>query len=533
MIDTCKTAVIASLKIEGWKDDRNDHCYAWDYLWNEIKRPQGDCDISAEVSCKVGDVDCNDLVVPLDRCGEVGATYKFKYCNKEASRVIDLKESRLVAQVTNETIVVPELVTNSLLPDTCRTRTITKPLDTCRNASSLSLKVEGWLENTNSYCYAWDFTRFNIRRRPREKCQVSASVLCTVGNRPCDDVVIPTETCNDFEVLLTFQYCNNEASRNIDFLEEKTIGEYSFNTVPEMTKTNLGPGVCHETSTITDGCNSNLWASLKVEGWIMGTYDYCYAWDFNRVFFPTAPTSQPTSSQPTGFGTLSPTTTPSLSAIPTISSTVCQNLTRTEYEDLIVDKVLGITNPADFQDDLSPQSMALDWMLFQDDYVACPDIEKPCDIILQRYVAAVFYFSTDGDGWQECGRQSVRCNPRLTFLAGDPVSTSFSNETWLSGQDECLWGGLACRDDNLCLDRIEFEANNVQGTIPKELQELTFLRWLFLEGENNDDEFDVSKDYITGTIPSELGQLQELLILDLNFNKLSGTIPIEVFDQRR
>ena len=75
---------------------------------------------------------------------------------------------------------------------------------------------------------------------------------------------------------------------------------------------------------------------------------------------------------------------------------------------------------------------------------------------------------------------------------------------------------------------IPIEDNNLQGTIPVELKELTFLRFLFLEGETDEDQeghdYDPSTDYITGTIPSELGSLEDLQTLNLNFNKLSGTV---------
>ena len=77
------------------------------------------------------------------------------------------------------------------------------------------------------------------------------------------------------------------------------------------------------------------------------------------------------------------------------------------------------------------------------------------------------------------------------------------------------------------------EANNLHGTLPLELKELTFLRFLFVEGEKDEDQeehdYDVSKDYISGTIPSGLGSLQGLQTLNLNFNKLSGTVSMPTY----
>ena len=80
----------------------------------------------------------------------------------------------------------------------------------------MSLKVEGYLANTNSYCYGWDFLRFNIRRvlqGPKEQCQVTSDVSCMVDTIPCDEIpTIPIDTCEDVNVNLTFQYCNKESS---------------------------------------------------------------------------------------------------------------------------------------------------------------------------------------------------------------------------------------------------------------------------------------------------------------------------------
>ena len=54
-----------------------------------------------------------------------------------------------------------------------------------------------------------------------------------------------------------------------------------------------------------------------------------------------------------------------------------------------------------------------------------------------------------------------------------------------------------------------------------------------MEGEKDEDQeehdYDISKDYITGTIPSELGSLQGLQTLNLNFNKLSGTVSMRIY----
>jgi Leucine-rich repeat (LRR) protein len=65
------------------------------------------------------------------------------------------------------------------------------------------------------------------------------------------------------------------------------------------------------------------------------------------------------------------------------------------------------------------------------------------------------------------------------------------------------------------LTLLEIDLNQLSGTIPSELGQLTSLQYLYLA--NN----------LTGTIPSELGELTSLLQIDLEYNNPTGTIPSE------
>eukprot|EP00957_Ditylum_brightwellii_P210498 15365049-Ditylum_brightwellii.AAC.1 len=144
----------------------------------------------------------------------------------------------------------------------------------------------------------------------------------------------------------------------------------------------------------------------------------------------------------------------------------------------------------------------------------------------------VFYYSTEGDSWNN-GCEA----PDFTDLT-DPVAVADANnncdisadgpdpfefdtflgtDAWLTPSDECLWGGVACRDSTGCIDRIEFESDGLAGTMPVELQNLTDLRFLILE-----------EGATGGTIPSEYGRLR-LRIIDLNFNTFEGKIPVELY----
>jgi hypothetical protein len=56
--------------------------------------------------------------------------------------------------------------------------------------------------------------------------------------------------------------------------------------------------------------------------------------------------------------------------------------------------------------------------------------------LLQRYIAAVFYYSTsNGNGWADC-------------YPGDVGCTSAGKESWFSSHDECKWFGFEDCNDN-------------------------------------------------------------------------------------
>lgn len=69
----------------------------------------------------------------------------------------------------------------------------------------------------------------------------------------------------------------------------------------------------------------------------------------------------------------------------------------------------------------------------------------------------------------------------------------------------------------LILSLVSTDDNEVTGTIPTEIGALDELKELYL-GENE----------LTGTIPSELGLLDEVKKLYLNDNDLTGTVPLEL-----
>jgi len=166
--------------------------------------------------------------------------------------------------------------------------------------------------------------------------------------------------------------------------------------------------------------------------------------------------------------------------------------------------------------------MALNWMIDEDPMQLCPQDKH----LIQRYVMAVFYFSTRGDRWTECSAppplDGVDDVDQAMVEANDQCAiqvTGFQSDSnaWLTGGSECGWGGLGCNEEDFVV-RIEMEQNGVAGTLPIELSRIQTLRNLVLE-----------EGILTGTIPSELSEIKSLEQIDLNFNLLQGSIPEELF----
>lgn len=91
-----------------------------------------------------------------------------------------------------------------------------------------------------------------------------------------------------------------------------------------------------------------------------------------------------------------------------------------------------------------------------------------------------------------------------------------NNENWLSDAPIGTWYGVTTDESDRVIELILW-FNNLSGTIPPELGDLTALTELRLNGNQ-----------LSGTIPSELGNLTALTALNLSDNQLSGTIPPEL-----
>lgn len=95
----------------------------------------------------------------------------------------------------------------------------------------------------------------------------------------------------------------------------------------------------------------------------------------------------------------------------------------------------------------SPQNMAFDWLVNKDAMYLCPED----DSLVQRYVAAVFYYSSIGDGWLQCSAPKDLEDPQSIEKANANCNIEVDSpdvggtDAWLTPVSECQWGGLACR----------------------------------------------------------------------------------------
>ena len=101
-----------------------------------------------------------------------------------------------------------------------------------------------------------------------------------------------------------------------------------------------------------------------------------------------------------------------------------------------------------------------------------------------------FYNSTNGPGWEH-------------------------NDNWLSANPVSTWFGVAVSGGRVT--ELNLYNNQLSGTIPSQIGDLTNLRHLYLE-----------ENQLNGSIPQQIGNLTNLVSLGLSRNQLSGSIPSQI-----
>ena len=87
------------------------------------------------------------------------------------------------------------------------------------------------------------------------------------------------------------------------------------------------------------------------------------------------------------------------------------------------------------------------------------------------------------------------------------------NTNWLSAQPVSEWYGVTVTGNKV--SQLEFSNNNLTGTLPPEIGDLTSLEWLSFYLGNS----------INGTLPEEIANLTELRVLSFEHNNFTGPIP--------
>ncbi len=138
-----------------------------------------------------------------------------------------------------------------------------------------------------------------------------------------------------------------------------------------------------------------------------------------------------------------------------------------------------------------------------------------CPPLTDREILELLYLNTGGSNWTESGG----------WLSNAPLSEWHGVETESDGRVV----GLALRRNRLsgsvpselgdlsALRKLDLGGNEISGPIPPELGDLDYLRELALRDNR-----------LSGEIPRVLGGLDSLVRLDLSRNRLSGQVPIEL-----
>jgi Leucine-rich repeat (LRR) protein len=143
---------------------------------------------------------------------------------------------------------------------------------------------------------------------------------------------------------------------------------------------------------------------------------------------------------------------------------------------------------------------------------SCADITEiphsECEALVSLYE------STNGPGWEDNENWLTTWPPSMWF----GVTVTSGHVTRLVLDDNRLDGSLPPDIDQLTfLEDLELYGNSLSGSLPPQLGSLSHLIFLIL--------YD---NYFTGTIPAALGNLTALTYLSLGFNQLTGSIPAEL-----
>ena len=174
------------------------------------------------------------------------------------------------------------------------------------------------------------------------------------------------------------------------------------------------------------------------------------------------------------------------------------------------------THPRGASNSSTPQDLLVNddepWLRYRED---APKQERefipPTEESLKRTQEQVQAFN--------CGTVTdvprIECEALVALYESTNGAGWINNTNWLLTNSVGNWIGVEVFASHVAVLNLAY--NRLSGTIPSELGQLSKFEFLFL-----------CDNRLTGTIPSELGQLSNLRSLTLGRNRLSGTIPSEL-----
>ncbi|KAL3906973.1 MAG: hypothetical protein SGILL_009061, partial [Bacillariaceae sp.] len=197
---------------------------------------------------------------------------------------------------------------------------------------------------------------------------------------------------------------------------------------------------------------------------------------------------------------------------------------RQEQFRAVLGSLSGFNELNDFS---TPQYQALHWMANEDELGLDPATSEYA-VIIERYVAALVYFSTNGKQWTN----------QFNFLSSVSICEWNDNVVIDGPAPNTVKRGILCNDRGR-VQTIDLQRNNVSGPLNWEIASLESLRSIRMQHNQLSQSLpsqlgllsmlrflDLNNNAITGSIPSNFGYMKQLKYLKLNRNRIDGTIPL-------